>query len=81
MIWTLRYKKPQGVAIVQIETARDSEDDARALGQRLVESMPGPAYRYISVERWLVATDIAADEPATVSKPNGKASQGQRVGA
>lgn len=59
MIWTMRYRQPKGLGIVQLETLYDNQADAEALGRKYVAEQPSPAYRFISVERSIVASDVA----------------------
>lgn len=57
MFWAFRYKQPQGVKDVIIETQGDTVEEATALGQWFVDAKcPGPGYRFIAVHPWCVAT-------------------------
>lgn len=83
MIWTLRYKRPQGVAAVQIETLSDQLDDepgrpgtgARAFGQRFVNAQATPATRFISMEPWLVASEVAPMREARIDRNQAQAAE------
>jgi hypothetical protein len=55
MLWTLRFRQPMGVKMVALETETDTLAEAEELGRWYVQQQGGPGFRYIGVERWVVA--------------------------
>lgn len=74
VMWELRYRSPRTIDDVTIETYTESEEEAKALADRYLQTLTSPSIRFVRLRQLVVASSADHSEMAswkgkTIAKP------------